>query len=479
MSSNLKSKTVNALLWNTIDKVFTQICYAVTGVVLANLLSVDDFGLIGVIMAFAAFVNIFIDSGFSIALVQKEKVTDKDYSTVFFFNLFISLSLYAVLFFAAPFIARYYGDERLIALSRVMFLNVILLSLGLVQSSILMKRMEMKKLTLANVISLGISGALALTMAFTGFGVWALVAQTLSLSFCKSAILWLGSKWRPIPVFSKESFKSIFAVGSNILMTSFINTFFQNIYSLIIGAWYSMKDLGYYTQADKWSKMGTMGLSQIVGFAFFPALASIQNDKERMQRVFGKMNKMTSYLTFPVFFGLIIVAQPLFHALFDTKWDASVVMFQLLTFKGIFFILTSLLNNYIMATGRTRIIFLIEVAKDLLALIAIVATVQISIMALIIGQVIIGALHYGITAWATQRYTSYSIRQQIKDMLPYGCISALISVLLLFFNSFISNCYLLLATQVIAGVVLYVLINQVLNSKIQGEIFNLLARKKN
>lgn len=478
MSNNLKSKTVNALLWNTIDKVFTQVSYAVTGIVLANLLSVEDFGLIGIIMAFAAFANIFIDSGFSIALVQKREVTDKDYSTAFFFNLFIGILLYLSLFFAAPFIANYYGDVRIISLSRVMFLNVILLSLGLVQTSILMRTMNMNQLTIANVISLAVSGTLALVLAFTGYGVWALVIQTLSLSFCKSVILWIGSKWRPILVFSKESFCSIFTVGSNILMTSFINTFFQNVYSLIIGTWYSLKELGYYTQADKWSKMGTMGLSQIIGYSVFPALSSIQHDEERMQRIFGKMNKMTSYLVFPIFTGLVIASQPLFHALFGTKWDASIVMFQLLTVKGIFFIFTSLLNNYIMATGKTRTIFLIEVAKDVVALIAILLTIRISIMALIIGQVATGVIHYAITAWATNRHAGYSVGNQMKDMFPYLSLSLLISIPLLFLGTLIDNCYLLLGAQIVVGIGIYVLANKRFNSKIQVEIFKLLTRKK-
>ena len=336
----------------------------------------------------------------------------------------------------------------------------------------------MKKLTLANILSLGLSGALALILAFTGFGVWALVVQTLSLSFFKSAILWISNKWRPLWVFSKASFRSIFAVGSNILMTSFINTFFQNIYALIIGAWYSTKSLGYYTQADKWSKMGTMGLSQIIGFSFFPALSSIQNDEERMGRIFTKMNRMTSYLSFPVFIGLIIVAQPLFHSFFGTKWDASVVMFQWLTLKGIFFIFTSLLNNYLMAKGRTRIIFVMEVIKDIIALATILVTIQISLMALIIGQVVIGAIHYGITSWAASRYTGYTILRQLKDMFPYCAISMLVGAVLLGLNMVITNSYMLLTAQIITGSALYVVINLMFNSKIQQEIFKLILRKK-
>lgn len=478
MSSNLKSKTISSLLWNTIDKVFAQISYAVTGIVLANLLSVEDFGLIGIILAFAAFANIFIDSGFSVALIQKKEITSKDYSTIFLFNLGVSISLYVLLFLAAPSIADFYGDTRLVALSRVLFFNIILLSLGLVQTSMLMRSMKMRQLTIANIISLTVSGALALFLAFSGYGVWALVIQTLSLSLCRSIVLWIGSRWRPEPVFCKASFRSIFAVGSHVLMSSFINTFFQNIYSLIIGTWYSLKELGYYTQADKWSKMGVMGMSQIIGFSLFPALSSIQQDEERMRRVFGKMNRMTSYLAFPLFIGLVVVAQPLFQLFFGSKWDASILLFQLLTAKGIFFIFTSLLNNYIMATGKTRLIFFLEITKDVLALIAILLTVNIGITALVIGQVVVGVIHYAITAWVTDRHTGYQVQSQLKDMFPYFSLSLLFAIPLLLIQVVIDNHALLLGAQFLIGAGLYILANALLHSQIQQDVFRLLRRSK-
>ncbi|MCD8080564.1 MAG: lipopolysaccharide biosynthesis protein [Bacteroides sp.] len=478
MSDNLKAKTVNALVWSTIDKVFMQVSYAVTGVILANILPPEDFGLLGVILVFVAFANIFSDSGFTMALVQKKITTSKDYSTVFFFNLGICLCIYLLLWLAAPFIASYYEEPRLTLLTRIVCLQIIFISLGLVQTGILMKTMNLRKLTIANLIALSLSAVLAILLAIYGYGIWALVVQVLSISFFKTLVLWIGSSWRPKAVFSKESLRSTFAVGSHMMLTSFVSTFFQNIYTLLISTWYSMRDLGFYTQAEKWSRMGITALSQTIGNAIFPALSSIQDDNERMYRVFGKMSRMTAYLTFPVFIGLILVSQPLFHTLFGEKWDLSVPMFQLFLLKGIFFVLTSLLNNYIMAIGRTKVIFQIEVVKNLLTLVAIFITLPMGIIALIVGQVIVGAIQYLLTSYKVQKETGYTMCRQSRDLIPYIALSAAMAAGAWSMRLFITHDILLLITGVSTGAIIYLLLNRLLRSNIQQELFAIVLRKK-
>lgn len=477
MSQNLKERTTRALIWGSIDKIFTQLCYAVTGVVLANILTSDDFGLMAIIGVFIAFVNIFIDSGFSLALVQKKHTNRKDYSTVFFFNIALSTAIYVILYFCAPLIADYFGNEKLVLLSRVMFLNVFFVSFGLVQSSMLMKQMNVKKQTSINVISLFVCSILALYMALHNFGVWALVAQALVYSFVRTLLLWVSNRWIPLLVFSKESFKNIFSVGSHLLLTSFVRTLFQNIYTLIIGRKYSLSDLGYYNQADKWSKMGTMALTQTMGAAAFPALSSIQDDEERMRNVFRKMNRMTSYVCFPAFIWLIVMAEPVFHCFFGTKWDLSIIFFQLLVVKGILFTYISLLNNYIMATGKTRIIFRLEVIKDTMAIVGIVITLPISIYALVVGQVIIESIHHMLTVFFTSRRTGYSVKNQLWDVFPYLAISISICPVLFFLDQYIENSYILVVTQSITAILLYVCINRLLKSKIQQEIFQFIRKR--
>lgn len=477
MEKTLKEKTVNALVWNTFDKTFSQITYAVVGIILANTLFPEDFGLIGIITVFSAFLSIFVDSGFTVALIQRKDISDRDYNTIFLFNLSVSIALYLLLFFLAPLIAEWFGDPRLIPLSRTMFLTVILQAFGLVQSSILMRNMHMRAFAISNIVPLLISGTIAVILALNGYGPWALVAQALALAATRSILLWVQNSWRPRFQFDKNSFISLYTTSKNMFLTSFTGTLFQNLYPLIIGIWYSIKDLGYYVQADRWSKMGYTALGQALGQSLFPALSSIQDDPERMQRVFGKTNRTAAYLSFPFFLGLIMVATPLFHILFGSKWDASIPLFQLLLVKGIFFVFTTLMTNYITAQGKTKTVFHLELMKNGVILLAILLTVRISIPALVLGQAVAALIHYIIALVVTSRTTHYSIQQQLKDIAPYILIGGVMCALLMLVPLITSNQYWLLALQITVGCFVYIGINKLMHSTIQQDIFNTIAGK--
>jgi Membrane protein involved in the export of O-antigen and teichoic acid len=477
MEKTLKEKTINALGWNTFDKTFSQIAYAIVGIILANTLFPEDFGLIGIITVFSAFLSIFIDSGFTVVLIQRKNITNRDYNTIFFFNLSAGIVLYILLFFLAPLISIWFGDERLIPLSRTMFLTVIIQAFGLVQSSILMRNMHMKAFAISNIVPLLVSGTIAVVLALSGYGPWALVAQALALSATRSILLWVQNSWRPRIQFDKTSFLSLYSAGKNMFLTSFTGTLFQNLYPLIIGIWYSIKDLGYYTQADRWSKMGYTALGQALGQSLLPALSSIQDDPERMRRVFGKTNRAAGYLSFPFFLGLIVMATPLFHILFGTKWDASIPLFQLLLVKGIFFVFTTLMTNYIIAQGKTKIVFHLELIKNGAILVAILLTIRISIPALVAGQAAAGLIHYIIALIITSRVTQYSIKQQLKDIFPYIVIGGSICALLTLVPMITGNSWLQLLLQSITGLLLYTGINKMLHSTIQQDIFAMIGNK--
>ncbi|WP_019539387.1 lipopolysaccharide biosynthesis protein [Proteiniphilum acetatigenes] len=477
MEKTLKEKTVNALVWNTFDKTFSQITYAVVGIILANTLFPEDFGLIHIITVFSAFLSVFIDSGFTVALIQRKNITDRDYNTIFFFNLSASIVLYLLLFFLAPLIAVWFEDARLVPLSRTMFLTVIIQAFGLVQSSILMRNMHMKAFAISNIVPLLISGTIAVILALNGYGPWALVAQALALAAVRSILLWVQNSWRPRIQFDKASFMSLYSTGKNMFLASFTGTLFQNLYPLIIGIWYSLRDLGYYSQADRWSKMGYTALGQALGQSLFPALSSIQDDPERMQRVYGKTNRTAAYLSFPFFLGLIVVATPLFHVLFGTKWDASIPLFQLLLVKGIFFVFTTLMTNYLIAQGRTKTVFHFELIKNGVILLAILLTVRISIPALVAGQAAAGLAHYVIALIITSRATQYSIKQQLKDIFPYIVIGGSVCALLMLVPMITENPYWQLVLQITAGFLIYTGINKLLRSTIQQDIFNTIANK--
>ena len=484
MDDNLKIRTANTVKWTALDRISSQVLYAITGIVLANVLSEEDFGLVGAILVFQAFANLFVDSGFSSALIQKKSPTETDYSTVLWFNVGIATIIYGILFFAAPLIADLFqGDARLIPLSRVMFLSFIINATAIVQTNRLMKRMDVKMIAISNAIGLIVSGITGIWLALAGYGAWAIVWQTIILAVVKSAILWLTSSWRPSLVFSGKSLSSIFKVGSGVMLTSFLNTVFLNIYSFFVGHSAGLRPLGYYTQADKWSKMGISSLSQILTSSFLAPLSAVQDDQERFTRLVVKMNRFTAYVLFPTFVLLIIMATPIFHLLFGTKWDLSIPLFQLLLVRGIFTVISSLYSNYILALGKAKMLVAMEILRDSVAIGAIVATlpfIELStpenalfgIEILLWGQIGASALTCFVTMGVVAHYTHRSFWRHLYDNVPYLVIACVSAAIPFFLAKYISNTILLLLAQVVCGFGIYFLLNKLLNSRLQAEAFD-------
>lgn len=421
---SLKQRTARTLKWNTIDRVSQQVALAVIGVVLANLLSREDYGLTGVIAMFQAFAIVFVDSGFGAALLQKKETDERDYSTVFWFNIAVAVGIYIILWFAAPLIADFFRSERLVLLSRVMFLSFILNALGIVQTNRLMKQMEVRQIALSNLAGLAVSGAVGIWLAVTGWGVWALVWQTVSLAFVKTAWLWLAVRWRPVWVFSRESMRSIRRVGMGVFSSSLLNTFFLNLYTFVIGRW-SLGMLGVYTQADKWSKMGTASLSQIITATFVPLLSRFQDNAAEFVRYVRRVDRFAALTVVPLMAGLAMIATPLFHTLFGTKWDDAIPLFQILSLRGVFIIFISAYNNYLLAAGRAGSLVVVETVKDVTMLAALAVTVFIgTVEALVWGQMVASALTWVYVLLLTSRKTACRVRYMLADMVPALALSA-------------------------------------------------------
>lgn len=488
-STDMKLRTARTIKWNLIDKVSSQVLYAVTGIVLANVLSQEDFGLVGAVLVFQAFASLFVDSGFSYALIQRKRPTRLDYSSVLWFNIGVAVIIYTVLFAGAPLIARWFqGDERLIPLSRVMFLSFIINASAIVQTNRLMKRMNVKMIAVSNTVGLVASAAVGILLALRGYGAWAIVWQTLTLNTVKSAILWCTSRWYPLLRFSWRSLRSFFNVGAGVAVSSFLNTVFLNIYSFIIGNQVGLRALGYYTQADKWSKMGIMSLSQILTSSFLPVLSQFQDDRERFGRAIMKMNRFTAYVMFPAVGMLMAMAKPLFHLLFGVKWDPSIVLFQILLLRGIFTVLSSLYNNYILALGHSKTLVWLEVLKDGAALVAIVATMPFITIAppynltygikiLLWGQLAASALTCAVALTVTSRITGHGIMRFIRDSLPYAASTVLIVIPMLALTRHIASPLWLLIAQSIVGAGLYLIINRALDSRIQSDALGYLLHR--
>ena len=419
--SQLKERTAKTLKWNTIDRVATQVLYGLSGIVLANLLSKEDFGLVGVLNVFQAFAILFVDSGFGSALLQKKTPDDDDYSTVFWFNLGVSMVVYGVLYLFAPVIARFFNAPELTGMSRVMFLTFVLTGLGIVQTNRLMKRMDVKHIALADLFALTVSGLLGVALAIAGCGAWAIVWQSVALAALKSGWLWMSGGWTPRIVFSIRSLRGILPIGISVFTSQFFNTLFLNIYQFVIGKWYSLSQLGSYTQADKWSKMGSASLSQILTSSFVPLLAGVQDDMATFHRYMKRIDRFTAFLSFPLLTILAACGGSVFHFLFGTKWDVAIPLFQILCIRGIGTVYVSLYGNFMMSLGHGRRIVVLEIVKDSAIAIALLATVfTMSLDALVWGQLAATAATWAIAAVITSRSTGYRLRDLAADLIPFA-----------------------------------------------------------
>ncbi len=482
MPASLKTKTARSLKWNIIDKVSTQVLYAVTGIVLARELSQEDFGLVGAVLVFQAFASLLVDSGFSSALLQRRRPSRLDYSTVLWFNLATAAALYTAVWFAAPLIADIFqGDRRIIPLARAMFIALPLNAAAIVQTNRLMKAMDVRMVAASNSLGLAVGGAVGIALAIKGFGAWAIVAQTIAIAAVKSIVLWTSSRWRPVMRFSFASLRSFFSLGSKMMFSSFLNTVFQNLYSFFIGNRVSLTALGYYTQSDKWSRMGTASLSQVLTSSFVPALSAVQNDAARYRRLASKMTRFTAYLLFPAMIWLATVAKPLFHTLFGTKWDPSVFLFQLLLVRGIFVVLNSLASNFLLGLGHGSDIVRQEVLRDVLAVAALAVTFPYmtfgteadpvaGVAIMLWGQVIATVLTWIYTMAVTLRRLGSSAGIYVRDLAPYFCLSAVTVPVMLMAGGVVGPAWLKLVIECVVGVAIYAAINFALGSAVQREV---------
>ena len=475
MGDDLKLKTARTLKWNTLDRISSQVLYAVTGIVLANVLTKEEFGLVGAVMVFQAFASLFVDSGFSGALIQRKAPTDTDYSTVLYFNLGVSVLIYCILWLSAPLIdSLFNAGGALVPLARVMFLTFVLNATAIVQTNRLMKQMNVRMIAVSNAVGLVVSGATGIILALQGYGAWAIVWQSIVLSAVKSGLLWATSRWRPQATFSMASLRSIFAVGVGIMTSSFLNTVFQNIYSFIIGTYYNLANLGCYTQADKWSKMGVTSLSQTVTASFLPVLSGCQDDRPRFHRMMAKTNRFTAYVAMPCLVLLVLLSEAIFHTLFGTKWDEAIVLFQLLAARGIFVVLTSLYTTQITAIGAARKLVESEVVKDVLTVAAIIATIPFGIEWLVGGQVIAAAVCFVYSQWLVARTTGYRVAAMLTEIAPYAAItliSAMPAAAVAYFVPQLHPVAMILA-QTVTFAVPYVAINAMLHSRIQHDVLS-------
>lgn len=477
MAETLKQKTIGALAWNLIDRFGQQVIQMAVVIVIANILCPDDYALVAMLAIFTAVGNLIIESGFGAALIQKTDADERHYSSVFWFNLAMSLLLYTVLMAASPLIAEYFNEPQLTAISAIVFLSLPLNATILIQTTILNKQIQFRKLAKINLAAMMLSSAAAVTMAVAGYGVWTLAWQPVTLVATKSVLLWITNRWRPRLYFNLAIIRQLFGFASSLLLSGLINTCFLNIYSLVIPRLYPRRELGLLTQGNKICDPVVSLVYGSIQNATYPVFSNIQHEHSRLVNAYRKSIRLTSFLTFPLLFGGVMTAPALFRLLFKPQWWDAIPFFQLLCIGGCFTVLTAINNNFIKVSGRSSGILKIEVIKILLTIVAILLTARTSVLAMISGLVMVRMIVHLINIYYTQSYTGYRMAAQLYDTVPYLLLSLVMAGATYAVSAITDTPWLQLVLQIAVGVMTYTALAYITGSKLLKEIIGLLKNK--
>lgn len=458
MSENIKNKTIRGVGWSFADNIFNQGITFLVGLVLARLLTPEEYGLIGIITIFIAVFNSIVDSGFSNALIRKNNAEAVDYNTVFITNMVLSIVLFFVMFFSAPAIAKFFNQPQLIPLTKVMASIVVINAFAIIPRTLFVRRVDFKTQTKISLIASVTSGVIGIAMALGGYGVWSLVCQQISRQFLNSVFLWIWAKWYPKFQFSIQSFKELFGFGWKLLVSGLIDTVWKEIYQVVIGKCYSAETLGQYTRAQQFGSIFSSNLTTVVQRVSYPVLSEIQDDKMRLKYAYKKVIKVTMLVTFCCMLGLAAVAKPMILVLIGEQWLPAVPFLQIICLNMMLYPLHAINLNMLQVQGRSDLFLKLEIIKKAIAVIPLVFGIFIGIYWMLWGSVITGFIAYYLNAYYSGKFLDYSIWEQIKDIFPSFVVATVMAIIvwcLTFIN--LSSIVLLMIQLIVGGIIVIIL----------------------
>lgn len=472
----LKEKTLSGVKWSAIGRFSTQGIGFVIGLILARLLSPSDYGVTGMVAIFFAIAQTFIDSGFGSALIRKQDCTDVDYSTAFYFNAVVGLVFCLLLSLAAPFIAEFFNTPILEDIVVVMSINMFISSLSIVQTARLTAAVDFKSQAIISLVTTTLSGIVGIAMAYNDFGVWSLVWQGVFANLLRTMLLLFATKWYPKWRFSKESFKYLFNFGSKILISSLLHTIYCNLTTLIIGKYYTAKDLGYYSRGESMANLPSTNITAILQSVTYPILSKIQDDDKRLIQVYRKYIAVTSLAIFFGMFLLAALAKPLILTLLTEKWLQSVIFLQVFCFALMFDHLCQLNLNILYVKGRSDLVLRLEVIKKTISISMLVAAIPFGVLAICLSRAIYTQIAVVINTYYTGKLFGLGYFAQVRDFIKYFIFSA-IAVSPAFALTFtgLHPVPVLVAGALIACAIYWFLLRNDSNLR---ELFSLLKRKK-
>ena len=448
---SLKDKTVKGTAWSAIENVAQYAVTFVVGIVLARLLSPDDYGLIGIISIFTTVCTALIAGGFGTALIRKKNATNDDYNTAFLVNLGMSLLLYAVIFLCAPAIARFFERSELVSLVRVSCISLLIGALAMVQETRLTKRLDFKSLTKITIIASVSSGIVGIVMALLGFGVWSLVAQSLVSQFLRTTLLWVVNHWIPKLQFSVASFKDLFGFGWKMMVSRLLDSAWKELYQVVVGKFYSPATLGQYTRAKGFSNIFSSNLTGIIQRVTYPVLSEVQDDKERMVAVYRRIIKVTMFVTSICMFSLGAVSEPLLYCLIGPKWHEASTYLPLICIAGSLYPLHAINLDMLKVQGRSDMFLILEIIKKIILLGPLFIGAFVGIIPMLYTNLLTGIISYFLNSYYSGKFLGYSSWMQIKDIAPSYVLATLMALSMWFLKYLPLSQWIILPMQVAVG----------------------------
>lgn len=477
---SLRKKAIGGVIWTVVDTFVLRGFSFLATIVLARWLGPEEFGLVGMIAVFIAIGTTITNSGLSNSLIRTKDADDKDYSTVFILNLVLCATVYFLLFLSAPYIADFFNQSILKNLVRVYCLSFVFSAFSAVQLARLSKNMQFKKITKLNVPGTIAGTFTGLLMGYFGYGVWSIVCMYLVTQLVQSISLWLSSSWRPSMEYSKEKAKYHYGFGYKLMLSGLLNTVFSNIYNIVIGKFYSAKELGFFERSRSFNNYPVTTITSVVSKVTFPLLSSLQDDKERIAIVYKKLMQLTFFITAPLMFGAAAVAHPLFLLVLGEQWLEAVPYFQILCLAGMFYPIHAFNLNVFQVYGRSDLFLKIEIIKKIITTIGLLIGFQFGIFGLIWSSVITNYIALFVNTYYSAGMINYSSKNQFLDMLPTFITSSVMFGVIYFILLYLENVHLIYQVLIggFVGVIAYFIINKLIKAEPLNYLLTLLKEKR-
>lgn len=458
-------KAARGVAWSAVERLSTIGIQFVLNIIIARILSPSDYGVIGMLAIFLSISQCLIDSGFSNALIQRKDRTENDYGTVFLFNLGISVALYLILFFSAPLIARFYNLDILVEVLRVVGLILIISALSNVQKTILTINVDFKTQSYVSISGAIISGLTGIILAYKGFGVWSLVAQTLVNGIVCTVLFWLLTKNKFRICFDSDSFKKLGSFGVKLMFSNLLNTVYDNLYALFIGKKYSAQDLGYYSRADQFAVFPSKTFTEIINRVSYPIMCQYQNNKLELANVYTRFISLSCYIIFPLMIGLSVLSKPLIVLLLTEKWLPAALMMSILALDGLWSPITKINLSLLQAVGRSDLFLRLEIIKKILAVCILLVTIRYGLIWVCVGRFLYGIIAMLINMYYTVDIIGKSYYRQIADWFILLLVALLMGGMIYGVTLIIHGPALQLAVGCCTGVFSYYIFTKIFRLK--------------